>query len=461
MTSRSSTRLFLIISIIAGGVLLGTNCSFRQKKPSPDLARIYNKAAKNHSREINPVIVIPGILGSKIIDPVSKKSIWGVYDNNFLNIKKPQNVPLIALPMYGTNERPRGIPNGAITSVRFRALGVPIQQRAYASIMQTLGVGGFLDQDIPSRDVDWGKSHFTCFQFDYDWRLSNAENAKALHKFILEKRKYIQVKSKQLYGVERKNVKFNIVAHSMGGLLARYYLRHGPQDLPNNGSLPPFKDLLEGQNFIPAWERILLGVNLPKLPPAVIATFPSVYELMPRTRHQPVLNFTTNKPLDIYNFALWKQQQWGILSPSEKDNLALLLPNVSSPAEREKMAAVHLHRCLKRAAQFQRSLDRPATPPRGLRISTIIGDATSTARQFKIDLTNNKRTNNDYAPGDGTVLRSSALADERVGMKNPPARIKTPIKFYRATFLPEDHIGLTSSPTFSDNILYQLLEQPN
>lgn len=483
-TYHAASRI-LIKSFTAAGVFITFGCSLVSEKPKVNLDKIYSKAAKSHDTEINPVIVIPGILGSNLIDSVTKKSIWGVYDNNYINLKKPENLSTLALPLHGTNQSTKGIPNGALSSIKFRALGVPFKQKAYANVLKTLGAGGYTDQDLSYSDVNWGKDHFTCFQFDYDWRLSNAENAAALHRFILEKKKYVQAKSLELRGVKRKNVKFDIVAHSMGGILARYYLRHGQQNLPEDGSLPKlnwagaqhvdqlimvgspnsgsvyaFNDLLEGQNLIPTWQRVLLGVNLPKFPRAVLASYPSIYELMPRTRHKPVINNADHSVLDIYDPALWERQRWGIHHPSEKDNLALLLPDVTSPAEREKIATSHLRRCLRRAGQFHRSIDRPATPPKGLRISLIAGDATSTSSQIKYDLVENKRIDHDFQPGDGTVIRSSALSDQRVGMDKPSIRLQSPIRFHRVTFLPEEHLGLTTSQAFTDNVLYQLLQEP-
>ncbi len=40
------------------------------------------------------------------------------------------------------------------------------------------------------------------------------------------------------YGIKDVDVKFDIVAHSMGGLVARYFLRYGTAELPDDGSLP-------------------------------------------------------------------------------------------------------------------------------------------------------------------------------------------------------------------------------
>ena len=61
--------------------------------------------------------------------------------------------------------------------------------------------------------------------------------------------------------------------------------------------------------------------------------------------------------------------------------------------------------------------------------------------------------------GDGTVLRSSALMDEREGSKIK-GRLRTPIDWASVLFLFSGHLGLTKDPVFTDNILYILLEQP-
>ena len=55
-------------------------------------------------------------------------------------------------------------------------------------------------------EVDCGDDHFTCFQFDYDWRRDNVENAKRLLAFIEEKRAYVQEQDAKRYGIVNADV---------------------------------------------------------------------------------------------------------------------------------------------------------------------------------------------------------------------------------------------------------------
>ena len=144
---------------------------------------------------------------------------------DYANPTKTDGARLFALPMqYGkplsvlTDEV---VPDGVLDDVRLNLFFIPIQLKAYRNILVSLGIGGYRDQTLgEAGTVDYGDEHFTCFQFDYDWRRDNVENAQRLHRFILDRKQYIQRELRTRYGVERDDIRFDIVAHSMGGLVA-------------------------------------------------------------------------------------------------------------------------------------------------------------------------------------------------------------------------------------------------
>ena len=114
--------------------------------------------------------------------------------------------------------------------------------RAQPSLLVGSGSGSAVQSSCAEGQagaIDYGEDHYTCFQFDYDWRRDIVESAQRLHAFVLKKRRYVQEEIRKRFIVSDADVRFDLVAHSMGGLVARYYLRYGAADLPADGSLPP------------------------------------------------------------------------------------------------------------------------------------------------------------------------------------------------------------------------------
>ncbi len=364
-------KLFLACLFVA----LLSACGPARK--TPDLGGIYNAAARMESDDRNPIIVIPGILGSRLVDE-NGKVVWGEFSSQAVNLGSPDGRRELALPITANGwPRDHVRADGTLEKLKV-SLGLDFQFSAYAGMLRTFGVGGYLDPaHADLSHIDYGPGHYTCFQFGYDWRRSCAENAALLGRFIEEKRRYVQSERLRLHG-KRGDVKFDIIAHSMGGLVARYYLMYGGQPLnangdmpvtwagarhveklimvatPNAGSIYPVQQLTQGFKLAPF---------LPRVDTAVVATMPSMYELMPRGEDGPVID-KDSRPLAIYDTATWQKLRWGLADPAQDKVLAELLPDVASTEERRNLANACLTKLLRNARAFHRAMDRSGSSSR-------------------------------------------------------------------------------------------------
>ncbi len=424
--------------------------------------------------------MIPGILGSKLVDGETGRIVWGAFQPGYADPRTDSGARLVSLPLREgaplRDLQDSVQPAGVLDRIRVNVLGLPVELNAYLQILGTLGVGGYRDELLGQAGaIDYGEDHYTCFQFGYDWRRDIVESAQRLHAFILEKRRYVQEEIRKRFHVSDADVRFDLVAHSMGGLVARYYVRYGAADLPADGSLPPltwagarYVDrviLVAAPNAgsVESFLQLLRGARiaplLPSYPPAVIGTMPAVYQLMPRPRHQAVVaaDEPDGAPLDIFDPKLWARMGWGLASPKQDRVLRMLLPDTTDADERRRIALEHLRKCLRRARRFHAALDHPAEPPEHLRLYLFAGDAKATDSQLSVAPQTGITRVIGQEPGDGTVLRSSALMDERIGGAWQPG-LRSPIQWAQVTFLFTDHLGMTKDPAFHDNVLFLLLE---
>ena len=464
----------VLLALVLGGCVASD--------PEPDLSRLYNRAAQYHGPERDPVILVPGILGSNLRHVPSDTTVWGAFTGTYADPETKSGARLAALPMR--KDTPLGVlqdsvhPAGVLEEMRTDVLGLPVSLDAYVDILRSLGVGGYRDESGALNEVNYGPDHFTCFQFAYDWRRGNAENARRLHAFIEEKRAYVQREYEKRYGLSDYDVEFDIVAHSMGGLLTRYYLRYGTMDLsaavdtpavpwrgaehvdqavlvgpPNAGSAHALDQLVHGRDF---------GRFAPEYAPAVLGTFPSLYQLLPRGRHGVLrAEMDTSIVVDsLYAPSFWRRMEWGLADPEQASMLRTLLPDVDGPEARRQVAYDHLRKTLARARRFATALDIPAESPDGLSLSLIAGDAEPTIARMTVNRSTGTLKSLDTAPGDGRVLRSSALMDERVAPGTWHPTLRSPVPWDQVTFLFASHVDMTADPVFTDNLLYTLLERP-
>ncbi len=454
--------------------LLTVGCSSQPAASEVAIATLYQDLARLESPDRNPVIVIPGILGSKLRDSETGATVWGGFESRAAK-RDPQRIALPMDPARALSElRDSLVPDGVLESLRVSvAPGLRVEGTAYRAILSALGAGGYRDQDLgQSGAIDYGSDHYTCFQFSYDWRRSCAENAALLDAFVLEKKALVERENEKRFG-RRGDVRFDLVAHSMGSLVAHYYLRYGNQPLqddsgpalnwsgaalvdkaifvapPNAGSMQSLVYLLQGIRIAPA---------TPHFSPAIIGSMPGVYELLPRKRHRVlwVDGDKTRTPVDPLDVELWDYWDWGLLDPESDAELQTSFPHLQSAEARQSAARDHLRKCLENARRFQEAMDRPATPPAHLRMVLFAGDDRETPAAAAI--TGHSIRGVESVPGDGVVPRYSALLDEGFATRPASSRVRSPVGWTEIHFLQNEHIELTESVAFTDMLLFLLLQ---
>ncbi len=445
----------------------------------PLYSRIIEKSMEYEGVARNPLIVIHGFFGAKLKETKNDKFIWGDFDSSsamqWYSNQYPQK---ISFPMkYGeklNKIKSNAYPVSILDIMEVNLLGFKFRFNAYNNCLNIMEKNGYV---IEGKPLPKNKNFYSLFVFAYDWRMDLVENAKKLHKFILSKKAYLQKKYEELYGIKNYDVQFDLLAHSMGGLLARYYLRYGNQELDDKGTFPVFdwrgsknvdKVLIVGtpnagylNAFMELVNGLQIGPGIKLFPAAVTGTFPSYYQMLPLLSTRSVLykDDLGGLPVDIFDPEVWIKYKLGLANPNQDEILKLLLPNVKTKEERYKIAIDHLKKCLTRARAFMKLLYVHKQPPSDVAFYLFFGDAVKTARTAVLDKNTGKVEIIDYDAGDGIVLTSSALMDEREGRKWQPIFL-SPIVWHSVFPLMAAHMGITECYPFADNATYCLLVSP-
>lgn len=473
----------LLLMLSPGLLLLLTGCETavgsyqsRQSFEKPLFSELAERSFEYEGPLRNPVIVVHGLLGAKLRDDATGKEFWGTFGPA---AQTPEEMYMFAHPM-GIGKKLSELTNGTsaytmLDHANIQLMGFSFTVAGYSDFITLLQKCGYYSD---SRPLPPGKNFHTQFFFYYDWRRDIPENAARFHRFILEKRAYLQKEYRRLYKLKDYDVHFDIISHSMGGLLSRYYLRYGAQDLPEDGfSLPALN--WEGAKYIDKLMVIAtpnagyvdtvlemagglqLAAGAPVYPPALFGTFPAFYQMLPLTEFRPLVweDDPGGPAPDVFDPVLWREMGWCLADPGQDAVLQILLPGIKNKEERRQIALDHQAKCLKRAKHFTRSLQYPAEPPGNVMITLFAGDAVETVREAKVNRRTGKLAISRYDAGDGKILASSARFD-----RSPPdvwqPFIDSPVGWHSIYHVRAAHMGILYSEEFAHNLRFNLLMMP-
>lgn len=232
----------LVLVLIAVATVLAGSPAHAQKQAAPIV------------RPERPLILVPGLLGSRLCrpDPANPKEtqvVWGT-------VASLRQFPTIRV-QHEIGSKDDIVPCGIVSEIVY--LGI-YSQNVYAPILRHLEQIGYRkDRDL--------------FIFAYDWRRSVFDNAVSLESFVREK---------------VPEGKVDLVGHSLGALVARVYVmeRDGRNRVarlfsagaPFQGSVKVFQTVQKGWGPLNTVMGGLDGFR------RTILSWPSVFELMPRYR---------------------------------------------------------------------------------------------------------------------------------------------------------------------------------
>jgi pimeloyl-ACP methyl ester carboxylesterase len=408
-----------------------------------------------------PLVLVHGILGARLRNVRTGREVWPGSSFHLLSHRYND----LSLPI---DSESLAADEGDIAAydVVNRALGHDF----YGRLLGTLtGPGQYRDLDLPGRPK-------TLYSFYYDWRLDNALSAARLDEFIETIRR----------DKGDPDLRVDIVAHSMGGLVVRYFARFGREDVldrehpaptfsgarkirkavyvatPNLGAISGLEAAIEG-----------VGVGLGTIPPEVEATWPATYELLPRGDSDWIVDAQGQSiDPDLFDVNTWKKYGWSVFDPRIRKRILRQFKDRTSGERYITTLEGFVARSLVRAGRFLRAIALPL--PGGDNEEAVFGgDCVPTQARCLLEWVGGQervrlkpeevsRRSRDLhyralmlEPGDGTVTKRSTLGR---ALAVPTSTAPSPTNA-RAFFLCQRHDDLPGNITLRDNLLEILLSR--
>jgi pimeloyl-ACP methyl ester carboxylesterase len=450
---------------------------------------IYATALPNAKR--NPVVLVHGFAGSTLRRIEDGATVWGtLFTKDSLLPSKQQGLKAFALDI---DRLQPPVESGQVAFIEDDTQAVAFLEKVkadagvmdvnvsiYSALVELMEASGYSECQADPRAITSLESP-PCLTFFYDWRQDNVGNAIQLGAFLEKAQAQIETIAGQEEAGDPQEVRFDLIAHSMGGLVARYLLRYGAQDVleetepritwagakyldrliaistPNFGAMRVLKEMVIGRRY-----------PVVKFEPAMIATWVSAYQMLPRTHHAVWLG-EDGEPIevDILSANTWVENGWGPFAPGQDKYLAWIYPGESSPGDRRERVRGFMDAAFERARRFYRVMDQHPDTECPTELTLFASDVQPTPARAAVMQRDGKqviRFENTKkltlkAPGDGSVTRASAVADERL-LGGDTGFVTSPVPWDQRIFLTDMHMTFLANPTFQNNLLHILLEVP-
>jgi pimeloyl-ACP methyl ester carboxylesterase len=483
---KTKRPMSLLILLVVG--VASVNC--RSAALQPSLPQVNSHPPPRDGKP--PIIFIPGILGSRLVNRRTGESIWP--DKKGDDLALPISSPVLA------ENRDDLVATEVLEATRVNPFLPKVD--VYGPLLENLEFyGGYRHGNIAA-PPPWGYAD-TVYTFAYDWRRDIVESAQALGCAIEELK----------LRLGRPDLRFDIVAHSMGGLVARYYAMYGERDVlydpfhcpdwagarnlgriimigaPNAGSMYALSVLLRGYSASDTTRRssgflfkIKRELDPTRVGPHDAFTAPSLYQLLPAREQARFFDGKLNPtPVELYEVETWRAHKWSAaFDPKIRQRELRRLSKELGPIvgkteslrrhdERERFLPV----TLRRAAAFQNALAAPSPPPASLRFVFIGGDCIGTLDGAVIlkgiaqrtifkpshfpGETRRRRKVADliFSPGDGLVTRRSLLGYSLNAQPAIPVAMRS--THVETAFFCRSHNGLVMDTAARNNLLTALL----
>jgi pimeloyl-ACP methyl ester carboxylesterase len=447
-------------SVIAAG-LAAAGCAVVDR---PRLGVMYGGVTRPADQP--PLILIPGAFGSSLRERRTGSEIWPVSNARLLF----GNYRELELPIDAATLEP-----DADSAEAYAVFREGLGRDFYGQVIDTLErVGDYqrCRKGPPPQD----RAACNLYNFVYDFRLDNVRAARGLAELIQ------QVRADH----GDPGLKVDILAHSNGGMVARYFVRHGTRDLPPSGAIEPTYEgaaavrrlLLVGTPNLGTMQPVLSllrgeEVGLRRIPPEVIATAPGVTQMLPH----PVVPWLVdlrgrNIDADLYDIDTWRDRQWSLFDPLIAERTIATHGGGAAGKRYLETLREFLARNLGTGRRFADSF---CTCPDTRDVPTWVfgGDCEPTLARLVVEdahgrLQARERVGDilapapgvDYEklmhePGDTIVTRSSLLGRRTLDVAVPRAAEES-LRIAHTVFLCEKHQQLTGNATLQDNLLHAL-----